>query len=465
MKLRLVAAVLAILSVCSSSFDPAEAQSISSRKIAEGIFFLESPENEDQLLVVSEKGLVVFNTFWPSMVAQRSEIVRIFGRDDFYMLINMVDRLDMLGSNAAYEGIKIVGHKSFLEKYTREKVDAEVRELIDMWRWKEDVSKERLPTHEPGSKEEANERAWMNTCRERAEELEKGFDLVLPNVVFEERKTLDLGDRTIELIWFGKAGNYIGMSVAVFPEAKIAVIPSFIIHPAHLAPHPHPQYAELDVPRWIEVLEEVLEGDDRVDRVICGIDEIWTRDRALTRLHYIRTLWKRVGEAERKGMELDEVQELLSLDAEFGYVKELPIYAENGDDWVRPQHRFHVSGFYLQHKNPASEILRKSGKDSFRETLARIRKERGSGGIYFNEGMINGLGYELMNTGRTADAIEIFRLNVEVFPLSANVYDSLGEAYMNSGETEKAIENYRKSLELDPGNDNAREMLKKLGDI
>ena len=53
----------------------------------------------------------------------------------------------------------------------------------------------------------------------------------------------------------------------------------------------------------------------------------------------------------------------------------------------------------------------------------------------------------------------IFKLNVELYPESANVYDSLGEAYMNSGNSKKAIKNYQKSLELNPENNNAKEML------
>ena len=82
--------------------------------------------------------------------------------------------------------------------------------------------------------------------------------------------------------------------------------------------------------------------------------------------------------------------------------------------------------------------------------------------LYFEENEFNGLGYRLMGAGKLNEAIEIFNLNVKLYPKSANVYDSLGEAYMKSGETEKAIKSYKKSLELNPKNNNAREMLKKL---
>jgi tetratricopeptide (TPR) repeat protein len=61
------------------------------------------------------------------------------------------------------------------------------------------------------------------------------------------------------------------------------------------------------------------------------------------------------------------------------------------------------------------------------------------------------------------EAIALFKINVEFYPKSSNVYDSLAEAYMTNGDKDLAIENYKKSLELNPQNSNAREMLKKLG--
>jgi CubicO group peptidase (beta-lactamase class C family) len=80
-----------------------------------------------------------------------------------------------------------------------------------------------------------------------------------------------------------------------------------------------------------------------------------------------------------------------------------------------------------------------------------------------NENRLNGLGYNLLyGQNRKADAIEVFRLNVELYPQSSNTYDSLGEAYMESGNKEEAIRNYKKSLELNPANANAVERLKKL---
>lgn len=80
----------------------------------------------------------------------------------------------------------------------------------------------------------------------------------------------------------------------------------------------------------------------------------------------------------------------------------------------------------------------------------------------FREPELNTLGYTLLSQGRVTDAIEIFKLNVEMFPQGANTYDSLAEAYMVHGEKELAVANYRKSLELNPKNTNAVDQLKRL---
>ncbi|MEK6303135.1 MAG: serine hydrolase [Acidobacteriota bacterium] len=80
----------------------------------------------------------------------------------------------------------------------------------------------------------------------------------------------------------------------------------------------------------------------------------------------------------------------------------------------------------------------------------------------FSEPQLNRLGYQLLQMKRVKDAIEILKLNVEMFPQGFNAYDSLGEAYMENGDKQLAIQNYKKSLELNPKNTGAAEKLKKL---
>jgi len=44
---------------------------------------------------------------------------------------------------------------------------------------------------------------------------------------------------------------------------------------------------------------------------------------------------------------------------------------------------------------------------------------------------------------KVKEAIEVFKLNVEAYPESFNVYDSLGEAYMVNGDKDLAIQTIR----------------------
>jgi tetratricopeptide (TPR) repeat protein len=78
------------------------------------------------------------------------------------------------------------------------------------------------------------------------------------------------------------------------------------------------------------------------------------------------------------------------------------------------------------------------------------------------EGNLNTAGYDLMAANRFKDAIDVLKLNVTLFPKSWNTFDSLGEAYAAAGNRDKAIENYKMSLKLNPKNDGAIKALVKL---
>lgn len=71
------------------------------------------------------------------------------------------------------------------------------------------------------------------------------------------------------------------------------------------------------------------------------------------------------------------------------------------------------------------------------------------------EGVINALGYELMQGGRVPDAIGLFELNVAGYPGSANTLDSLSDGHLAAGDKVKALDFARKALAALPGDTNA----------
>jgi tetratricopeptide (TPR) repeat protein len=81
----------------------------------------------------------------------------------------------------------------------------------------------------------------------------------------------------------------------------------------------------------------------------------------------------------------------------------------------------------------------------------------------FDENAFNILGYEYLTKGKIAEALAVFKINMDEFPESFNVFDSYAEALMNDGQKDAAIVYYKKSLEINPANTNATEMLAKMG--
>jgi len=133
---------------------------------------------------------------------------------------------------------------------------------------------------------------------------------------------------------------------------------------------------------------------------------------------------------------------------------------------------------YLEGRDPALEaILGDRAEPSLEVTILDAWNEGGIGKIepaYRSyrerhsdrdstaEAGMNGAGYRLLLDGNQEAALEVFRLNVESHPGSANCYDSLAEAHLMGGDREGAIQLYRRALEVDPEFANAARMLERI---
>ncbi len=119
---------------------------------------------------------------------------------------------------------------------------------------------------------------------------------------------------------------------------------------------------------------------------------------------------------------------------------------------------------YESYKSPARSLFKEILARGANEPLRDYRERKKAGKASLDENQMNRLGYNLMAAQRVKEAIEVFKLNVEDYPQSANVYDSLGEAYMKNGDKELAIKNYQRAVELNPQNTGAAEAIKKLSE-
>jgi CubicO group peptidase (beta-lactamase class C family) len=106
-------------------------------------------------------------------------------------------------------------------------------------------------------------------------------------------------------------------------------------------------------------------------------------------------------------------------------------------------------------------IAKTKGAQAALERYTELKKSQ-SPEQKVEESTLNQLGYTLLYSGQTEDAIAVFQRNVQEYPKSANVYDSLSKAYMKAGRKDLAIQNYEMEVQLNPKNQSAIYILKKL---
>ena len=99
---------------------------------------------------------------------------------------------------------------------------------------------------------------------------------------------------------------------------------------------------------------------------------------------------------------------------------------------------------------------------SFEQAVAAYRAFKDQGEPSGSEGHLNNQGYDFIQKGRFETAIGLFRVACELYPGSANTWDSLAFGYQKKGDKANAIKYYRKALSLDPRFPSALAELKKL---
>ena len=105
-------------------------------------------------------------------------------------------------------------------------------------------------------------------------------------------------------------------------------------------------------------------------------------------------------------------------------------------------------------KTTASEfwtLANQKGGAARASALYREAHKRDPQAYVFPEFAVNLLGYNRLQAGDKEDAIELFKLNTEVYPASANAQDSLSDGYLAAGQKELALSTEEKCLQLLPG--------------
>ncbi len=114
----------------------------------------------------------------------------------------------------------------------------------------------------------------------------------------------------------------------------------------------------------------------------------------------------------------------------------------------------------FENQSLKAEVLADRGKKEEAETLRKKMLASAT------NGELNRYGYQLLQSGKKAEAVKIFELNAKRHADDPNVHDSLGEGYMANGQKKEAIQAFKKSLSMGPPQNvkaNSIRCLKELG--
>jgi glyoxylase-like metal-dependent hydrolase (beta-lactamase superfamily II) len=445
----LILTILAIINQASAADEiPFRVTRLSDRVIVlkSGEFV---PSGVNVTAIATKKGIVIIDTTIAPSIAReaRKRIETEFGRSDFAYVINTHYHFDHTNGNQVFSDAVIIGHDK-CPAAMKQFADGLENFLAQRRTWLAS-REEALKAFDPDSNEAKIARETIAFEKLMLEDLSSGFVSTPPSVTFSDRKTMDLGDVTLELIYYGPAHTEDNIFIYV-PEEKLLVIGDEFAQGGLAMTLPG---TPIDVPRWLETLDPFLNGEKQVEHVIGG-HWLITPDELRSRRDYIRELWNGVLEAKKEGLDIDPTIESLSLDKGFAAIRNS---VDVTSDRVRNEHNMNIRIFFQAiHESAAGKLEALIRDQDLEKALAEFNTNtRSDKNYYFNEAEFNALGYHLLTAGNTKAAIAVFTINTELFPASWNVWDSLGEAYVNAADKENAVKNYQKSLDLNPQNQNA----------
>lgn len=413
------------------------------------------------------KGIVVVDTTGVPKVDRelRRVISRELGRSDFTTLIDTHEHGDHTGGNSVYADAVIVAHERCAAGMRRDPAD---RERVLAWQAQHVAELEAQAAKHPAGSVEAKKAAEQLTFERLSREVwEANAEPVLPTRTFTDRLTLDMGDTTFELSFVG--GMHSASDIAVFvPERGILMTGDTMADrwltdtPGCLASFAAREGVPHDFPLLLENGRRLLARKAEIRTILPGH---WNGELSLAgfeaRLKYVEALWEGVGKLAKDGRPLEEALAAFPLDTRFPDLAKSPGFNARNHASTVSEIWATTTGL----RNGSTELFNLVDAGAPEEEVRAVVADRGSRTpkYYFLEREMNARGYFfLLQQKRVPEAVRLFRLNVELFPGSWNVWDSLGEGLLASGDVAGAKSAYEKSVQINPENRNGKEALARI---
>ncbi len=122
--------------------------------------------------------------------------------------------------------------------------------------------------------------------------------------------------------------------------------------------------------------------------------------------------------------------------------------------------KYHFKKMAEDEKTPNEYLAVKEFNNALKAFTAIKKKD--SLNPVIKERQLNRLGYAHMNQKEYDLAIQVFKINTELYPKSSNTFDSLADAFLKKEDTLNAIENLKKALAINPENQRSKKRLERI---
>jgi len=278
--------------------------------------------------IQSEKGLVVVDTeMSPRIMAPiKARIEREFGRNDWAYIINTHAHIHHTGGNVLFRDAVVVGHENLprdMEWLVRKQVEPDAKRR-DLDRAAQTILNLRavFPRVSRSRRQTRMIQGELLFWHLYIQDMEEGYGVVKPSLMFADRHTLDLGDLQLELIFFGKGHSRSDILVYV-PQERLLVTGAIAYQRAHL-PEIGEESTLQDVHRFLTVLDEFLAEDKQIDRVVPSHSPPLRKNDLLPARDYYQTMLTDMQAARQEGLTLEQVMERFALRKKFPALRQPP---------------------------------------------------------------------------------------------------------------------------------------------
>jgi len=271
--------------------------------------------------IQTEKGLVIIDTeASPRVMAPiKEKIEQAFGRSDWAYVINTHAHDNHCSGNCLFKGAVIVGHQNLPEDMQwlirrQTEPDWKRRELDHVASILHNL---RAALHQFAADPRYTRliRSDIEFYGLFAKDLEEGYEVVKPSLMFADRHTLDLGDLTLELIFFGK-GHSLSDTLVYIPQDRVLVTGAIAYQRGQL-PEIGEQSQLQDVHRFLAVLDSLLADGVKIDHVIPSHSAPLQRSDLPPIRDYYQRMLTEVRAAQKEGLTLEQTIARLTVRTKF----------------------------------------------------------------------------------------------------------------------------------------------------